>query len=149
MKIIVCSCLLGNNCKYNGKNNRNEELLAYLQGKEIRPVCPEAMGGLPTPREPVEWVKGRALYVSGGDVTAEFDRGAALAAEFVAKEQPDRVIMQPRSPSCGVGFIYDGTFSGHLIPGHGDFATQVLALGYQVAEQQLSDKFIILEKMRG
>jgi len=148
MKIVVCSCLIGNNCKYNGKNNRNEELLTYLYGKEILPVCPEAMGGLPIPREPVEWLNGKAIYKSGGDVTAEFDKGAALACEFVAKEQPEQVIMQPRSPSCGVNFIYDGTFTKKLISGQGDFAAKVLALGYEVAERQISDKFIILEKLR-
>ena len=148
MKIVVCSCLLGNNCKYNGKNNRDEELLAYLSDKDILPVCPEAMGGLPTPREPVEWVQGRALYKSGGDVTAEFNRGAALACDFVAKNEPEQIIMQPRSPSCGVNFIYDGTFSKKLIHGQGDFAAKVLALGYETAPEQLSDKWIILAKKR-
>ena len=146
MKVVVCSCLLGNNCKYNGKNNRNEDLLLYLKDKQILPVCPEAMGGLPIPREPVEWHNGRAIYKSGGDVTAEFDKGAALANDFIKKEQPDQVIMQPRSPSCGVNYIYDGTFSKRLIQGQGDFAAKVLAQGYQMAAKQLSDKFIILEK---
>ena len=146
MKIMVCSCLLGNNCKYNGKNNRNEELLEYLKGKAIIPVCPEAMGGLPIPREPVEWLKGRAIYKSGGDVTAQFIKGAERGLELLKKEQPDQVILQPRSPSCGVNFIYDGTFTKRLIPGHGDFAAKILAAGYEVAAQQLSDKFIILEK---
>lgn len=142
----MCSCLLGNNCKYNGKNNRNGELLEYLRDKEIIPVCPETMGRLPIPREPVEWLKGRAVYKSGGDVTVEFDKGADLATELVVKFQPEQIILQPRSPSCGVNYIYDGTFTKHLIPGHGDFAGRVLALGYKVAAEQLSKKFIILEK---
>lgn len=137
---------MGNNCKYNGKNNGNGELQEYLRGKEIVPVCPETMGGLPIPREPVEWLKGRAIYKSGGDVTAEFAKGAELATELVNKFQPEQIILQPRSPSCGVNYIYDGTFTKHLIPGQGDFAAKVLALGYKVAAQQLSEKFIILEK---
>lgn len=137
---------MGNNCKYNGKNNRDLELLEYLRDKEIIPVCPEAMGGLPIPREPVEWLKGRAICKSGGDVTAEFAKGAELAAEVVAKLQPDQIILQPRSPSCGANYIYDGTFTKHLIHGHGDFAGRVLNMGYKVAVGQLSKNFIILEK---
>ena len=144
MKVVVSACLLGHNCKYNGKNNRNEVLLDFLKDKEVIPVCPEAV--LPRPRRPVEWLKGRAVTDDGVDVTAEFTKGAAIALQSVLKNQPDLVILQARSPSCGVNFIYDGTFTKHLIPGQGDFAEQVLANGYQVSVTQMDKEFFILEK---
>lgn len=146
MKAVVCGCLLGINCKYNGKNNKNEELLAYLEDKTVVPVCPETMGGLPIPRNPIEWLGGKAIDSDGKDFTKEFRIGAEKALELLKREDPELVVLQPRSPSCGVGKIYDGTFTKHLIEDHGDFAELVLTSGYEVLPEQLSEKFTLLAK---
>ena len=134
MKIIVSSCLLGENCKYNGGNNRNEKLLRLLSGHTVIPVCPEVLGGLPTPRVPAEIVNGRVTNREGISVDEAFRKGAEKALEIAQKEQPDLIILQSRSPSCGVKQIYDGTFSGTLIPGKGVFAEMARKAGFLVRD---------------
>ena len=134
MKIMVSACLLGENCKYNGGNNRNEALLEMLAGHEIIPVCPEVAGGLPVPRVPVELVNGRAVNRNGEDVDEAFRKGAEKTLAIVARENPDLIILQSRSPSCGVSEIYDGTFTGRKIPGHGLFAGLAIRAGYKVMD---------------
>jgi len=122
MKIMVSACLMGENCKYNGGNNANEKLKAFLEGHQVILVCPEVMGGLPIPRDPAEIVDGVVRQRIGRSVDAEFREGAWKAYEIAQKEKPDLVILQSRSPSCGVKQVYDGTFSGKLISGKGVFA---------------------------
>ena len=134
MKIMVSACLLGENCKYNGGNNRNPELLRLLSGHEIIPVCPEVLGGLPTPRIPAEIVNGTVVNREGVSVDDAFRYGAKKALEIAMQEKPDLIVLQSRSPSCGVKEIYDGTFSGKLIPGHGVFAEMALQAGFRVAD---------------
>ena len=143
MKIVVSACLLGENCKYSGGNNRNERLLALLCGHEVIPVCPEVLGGLPVPRIPAEIVDGVVKNRDGFSVDQEFRRGAAAALDICIREKPDLVILQPRSPSCGVGTVYDGTFSGKLVPGNGVFAALASENGFRVANAEQ-----ILEKER-
>ena len=134
MKIMVSACLLGENCKYNGGNNRNEELIRRLSGHTVILVCPEVLGGLPVPRVPAEIVDGVVTNREGVSVDEAFRRGAAAALETALREQPDIIILQSRSPSCGVKQIYDGTFSGHLIPGQGVFAGMAQSAGFRVAD---------------
>ncbi|MBE5790407.1 MAG: DUF523 domain-containing protein [Clostridiales bacterium] len=134
MKIMVSACLLGMNCKYNGGNNRNEALLRRLSGHEILPVCPEAAGGLPTPRVSAEIVDGTVINREGRNVDTAFRSGAAAVLELAKREKPDLIILQSRSPSCGVKEIYDGTFSGRLIPGQGVFAALARDAGYTVQD---------------
>lgn len=134
MKIMVSACLLGINCKYNGGNNRSEALLRKLAGHEIISVCPEVAGGLPTPRTPVEIVNGTARTREGKNMDAAFKAGAGASLEKAKREQPDLIILQSRSPSCGVKEIYDGTFSGHLIPAQGVFAALVCEAGFTVVD---------------
>ena len=134
MKIMVSACLLGENCKYNGGNNRNEALLEMLAGHEIIPVCPEVAGGLPVPRVPVELVNGRAVNRDGEDMDEAFRKGAEKALAIAERENPDLIILQSRSPSCGVSEIYDGTFTGKKIPGHGIFAEMAIRAGYKVMD---------------
>ena len=122
MKIIVSACLIGINCKYNGGNNYNEKVVEFVKGHDIIPICPEIMGGLPTPREPSEIVNGVVKHKDGSSVDTEFRKGAELALNKVITNGAEIVILQSRSPSCGVKYIYDGTFSGSLIPGQGVFA---------------------------
>ena len=134
MKIMVSACLLGENCKYNGGNNLNPELLRLLSGHTVIPVCPEVLGGLPVPRIPAEIVNGAVINQEGVSVDDAFRRGAEKALELAAAEQPDLVILQSRSPSCGVLQVYDGTFSGTLIRGKGVFAEMAANAGFRVMD---------------
>ena len=136
MKIMVSACLLGENCKYNGGNNLNPELLRLLSGHTVIPVCPEVLGGLPVPRIPAEIVDGTVINREVVCVDAAFRRGAGKALEIAAAEQPDLVILQPRSPSCGAGQIYDGTFSGTLVRGKGVFAEMAVNAGFRVMDAE-------------
>ena len=136
MKIMVSACLLGENCKYDGGNNRNEALLEKLAGHEIIPICPEVAGGLPVPRIPVEIVNGRAVNRNGEGVDDAFRKGAEKTLEIAEREKPDLIILQSRSPSCGVNEIYDGTFTGKKIPGHGIFADMAISAGYNVIDAE-------------
>ena len=122
MKIAVSACLLGINCKYNGGNNYNKKVVALACDNEIIPVCPEVLGGLPTPREPSEIADGVVKHKTGESVDDEFQKGAAAALDIVKKNHVELVVLQSRSPSCGINEVYDGTFSKRLIPGEGVFA---------------------------
>ena len=136
MKIMVSACLLGEKCKYNGGNNRNPGLLHLLSGHKVIQVCPEVLGGLPTPRVPAEIVNGTVINREGVSVDDAFRRGAKKAIEMARQEKPDLIILQSRSPSCGVKEIYDGTFSGKLVPGHGIFAEMALQAGFRVIDAE-------------
>ena len=122
MTILVSACLLGENCKYNGGNNRNERVLRYVEGHEVITVCPEMLGGLPCPRKPVEWVGERVLTKDGDDCTENFRLGVQKAMDINGDKHIDLAILQSRSPTCGVKQIYDGTFSGVRIDGMGALA---------------------------
>ena len=134
MKILVSACLLGENCKYDGGNNRNENVLKYLEGHEVIPVCPEQIGGLPTPRPCSEIVNGIVTNSKGKSVDFEFRLGADMALKIAQTEQIDLAILQSRSPSCGINQIYDGTFSGTKITGHGIFAEKLIKAGFKVID---------------
>ena len=125
MKIMVSACLLGENCKYNGGNNRNEKVLEYIKGHEVISVCPEVMGGLNTPRVPSEVVNGVVTNREGVVVDEEFRKGAQIAFEIATREKVDMAILKAKSPSCGTKQIYDGTFSKKLVDGQGVF-TEIL-----------------------
>ena len=134
MKIMVSACLLGENCKYSGGNNRNEKVLAYVAGHEVIPVCPEVMGGLPTPRVPAEIVHGVVINREGVNVDQEYRLGAQKALEIAREREIDLAILQSRSPSCGVKEIYDGTFTGTRIPGQGITAKLLSDNGFAVMD---------------
>ena len=136
MKIMVSACLLGENCKYNGGNNLNPELLRLLSGHTVIPVCPEVLGGLPVPRIPAEIVDGAVVNREGISVDDAFRRGAEKALELAAAERPDLVILQSRSPSCGTRQVYDGTFSGTLVRGKGVFAEMAVNAGFRVMDAE-------------
>lgn len=119
MKIMVSACLLGDNCKYNGGNNYQEELNRYLDNHEVYKVCPEIMGGLPVPRVPSE-IKGEMVINKDNvDVTKEYHKGALKTLEIALKNNIKVAILKDRSPSCGSTSIYDGTFSKKVISGEG------------------------------
>ena len=134
MKIMVSACLLGENCKYNGGNNLSPELVRLLGGHTVIPVCPEVLGGLPTPRIPAEIVNGIVMNRNGESVDEAFRKGAEKALEIAKKEEPDLIILQSRSPSCGVKEIYDGAVSGKRVPGRGVFADRALRAGFRVTD---------------
>lgn len=125
MRVVVSACLLGERCKYNGGSNENLALIERLrtEGHELVPVCPEVAGGLPIPRPRSEILEGAVVNEFGASVDEEFRAGAERELKRALSGGPiDVAILQPRSPSCGVGEIYDGTFSGVLVPGDGVFA---------------------------
>lgn len=134
MKIMVSACLTGENCKYNGGNNRNDKVMALYHGNEIIAVCPERMGGLPTPRLPSEIRNGVVMNRDGISVDREYRIGAQKCLEIAEKEQPDRIVLQSRSPSCGVKQRYDGTFTGSLIDGSGITAQLLMEHGFSVTD---------------
>ncbi len=136
MTILVSACLLGENCKYNGGNNRNERVLRYVAGHEIIPVCPEMLGGLPSPRKPVEWRDGHAVTRDGDDWTAEFRLGVARAMALIGDRPIDLAILQSRSPTCGVKQVYDGTFTGRKIPGQGALAKALAERGIPLIDAE-------------
>lgn len=125
MIIAVSACLLGENCKYNGGNNESKKLKDYVKGHTVVPVCPEVMGGLPTPRDPAEITGGVVRQKSGRSVDREFRKGAEAALKKIKDAGAELAILQSRSPSCGVKEIYDGTFTGRLVKGKGVFTAML------------------------
>ena len=134
MKIMVSACLAGENCKYNGGNNRNEKVLQLTEGNEVITVCPEQMGGLPTPRVPSEIRDGVVTAEDGRIVDEEFRVGAAKCLKIALREQPDLIVLQSRSPSCGVKQRYDGTFTGTLKDGSGVTAELLMENGFRCVD---------------
>lgn len=134
MKIMVSACLLGENCKYNGGNNLSEKVLNFTKGHEVILVCPEVMGGLPTPRIPSEIVNGVVTAADGRSVDMEFRKGAQMGLDLAKNNNVDLVILQSRSPSCGAKQIYDGTFSGNQIEGQGIFARLLTENGFRIVD---------------
>lgn len=118
-KILVSACLLGEFCKYNGGNNKNDEVIGLGKYFELIPVCPECFGNLPTPREPSEIKDGRVYSKSGDDVTDNFFSGAEQTLYIAKESNCPAAVLKERSPSCGFGEIYDGSFSGALCTGNG------------------------------
>lgn len=119
MKYVVSACLLGDNCKYNGGNNYNENVCKFLSNKEYIKVCPECLGGLSIPRLPSEIIGDKVINSSNIDVTLNYKKGAEETLKICQNENINCAIMKSRSPSCGCGKIYDGTFSKKLVDGDG------------------------------
>ena len=133
-KVLVSACLLGVNCKYSGDSNYNQKEMDSLkeQGWEPVPVCPEVMGGLPTPRVPAEIRGEQVVTADGRDVTKEFVRGAELALQTAKENGCCLAILKERSPSCGCGRIYDGSFSKTVVSGDGITARLLKKSGIQI-----------------
>ena len=133
-KILISACLLGEACRYDGlsKPLPADRLAALRKRFELIPVCPEQAGGLPTPRVPSERRGERVVNRAGQDVTAQFRRGAAEALRLAEENGCRRALFKERSPSCGSGAIYDGSFTGTLIPGDGVAAEALKAAGVEV-----------------
>ncbi|MDD4989691.1 MAG: DUF523 domain-containing protein [Candidatus Pacebacteria bacterium] len=133
----LCSaCLLGIQCRYDGRSKPNDKVIELSEKEILIPICPEQLGGLPTPREPSEQKGGSVITKSGKDVSENFIKGAeqvlVLANLFGIKE----AILKQKSPSCGCGKIYDGTFSDTLIGGDGITAALLKKNGIRVLTEE-------------
>lgn len=117
--VLISACLIGCNTRYKGDSNIIPELNELMEKYNLIPVCPEQLGGLSTPRDPSEIINGRVISCNGRDVTDEFSRGAAEALHLAKLYNCSLAILKERSPSCGFGAVYDGTFTGHLVSGNG------------------------------
>jgi uncharacterized protein YbbK (DUF523 family) len=137
MKILVSACLLGRNCKYSGGNNRDEKVVAFVQGHEVIPVCPEEILGVP--RVPMEIVGGVLINKEGVVVDGPVRRAVAKIVE--ENRDADLAILKSRSPTCGVRQVYDGTFSGTLVDGAGVLAQALRQAGIKTIDaEDLTDE---------
>ena len=117
--LLISACLLGIPCRYDGKRVTKVDISALREKYNLIPICPEIYGGLPTPRIPSERVGGRVLMKDGRDVTENYNRGAEASLDIAKANGVSLALLKARSPSCGKGLIYDGSFSGTLTEGDG------------------------------
>lgn len=134
--ILVSACLLGDNCKYNGKNNYNELVEFWVKGKQIIKICPESLTSLGTPRPPVEIIQGKIMTKDGKDLTKLYYEGVDKAWDKIKDKQIDMAILKANSPTCGSKKIYDGTFSHTLIDGNGILVELLKKNGIMVISEQ-------------
>ncbi len=138
--ILVSACLLGTPCRYDGKSKPRAAVQALATQYRLIPICPEVMGGLPTPRVPSEIVGECVMMQDGRDVTDNYRRGAEIALALAREHGCDAAILKAKSPSCGRDLIYDGSFCGRLVPGNGICAALLLQNGLRVlTEGEIED----------
>lgn len=145
MNILVSACLLGVNCRYSGTGAIVDDIIALKEKHNLIPICPEQLGGLPTPRNPVEIVEHRAKDKNDNDFTKEFTNGARQTLHIAKIFDCKLAILKSNSPSCGNKMIYNGAFDGTLIPGQGFTAKLLMENGIKViSEKELDslDKFL-------
>lgn len=143
MNILVSACLLGVRCRYDGAGQEHAEVYRLLEGNTLIPVCPEILGGLPTPREPAERRNGRVVTRAGADVTGAFCRGAEETLRLARLFHCELAVLKERSPSCGCGRIYDGTFTGTVIPGSGVTAELLTKNGIRVIGESTVERELL------
>lgn len=133
-RVLVSACLLGVGCRYDGKEKANESVCALLKDPDVMliPVCPEQLGGLATPRIPSEQRDSRVVNQDQQDVTIFYQKGARETLKLARLYGCQKAILKERSPSCGCGFIYDGSFTKTLVPGNGVTAELLQKHGIQV-----------------
>ncbi|MBT3229417.1 MAG: DUF523 domain-containing protein [Candidatus Marinimicrobia bacterium] len=140
--VLISACLLGEACRFDGRGKHNSELSNLLKDKTLIAVCPEVAGGLPIPRPPAEIVGDQVLRQNGEDVSLQFQSGAELCRDKGLAEGTNLAILKSRSPACGCGRVYDGTFSGTLVEGDGIFTQHLKAAGVNC----ISDEDFLSEK---
>ncbi len=137
---LVSACLAGTNCKYDGGNNYNDDIMKLVENGQAILVCPEQLGGLATPRYPSEIKQEngirKVINNHGEDVTKNYERGAQETLELAKKLNIKKAILKARSPSCGCGLIYDGTFSKSTIKGNGITAQLLLDNGFEIFNEE-------------
>ena len=136
MRVAISACLLGAPVRYDGGSKPVSEVLELAEKVDVVRVCPETASGLPVPRPPAEQLGGRVLLADGRDVTAEFDLGAQRSLDAVRRSPVRLAVLKAKSPSCGVGLVYDGTYSGRLVPGQGVFAARLEREGICVVTEE-------------
>lgn len=138
--IIISACLCGCNCKYNGKNNKNEQCVNLFKSGKATLICPEQLGGMTTPRLPSEILKNEenklVINKNGENVTDFFERGAKEALNIAKLVNSKVAILKDGSPSCGSEFVYDGNFSGNKIKGQGITAELFIKNGIKVFSEK-------------
>jgi uncharacterized protein YbbK (DUF523 family) len=138
--IAISMCLLGINCTYAGKNKKNEKAVDLFRAGEALAVCPEQLAGFTTPRVPAEIIGDRVVNQEGHDVTRQFQKGVDEAIKLVQLAGCTKALLKARSPSCGCGKIYDGSFSHTVVDGDGLFAKRLKKLGIAIeTEESWSD----------
>ena len=130
--LLVSACLLGEKCRYDGGGKYCTGVVRLAERYEFVPVCPEVLGGMPTPRPPSEILGDRVLAIDGRDVTAQFRLGAERSLALARKAGAVKALLKSGSPSCGRGLVHDGLFSGKLVPGNGVTAALLEANGIAV-----------------
>ncbi len=143
---LVSACLLGIPCRYDGKAKPCSEVIAFLQDKQYKAICPECLGGLTIPHPPAEICGGDGQDVlagkaavhnqKGANVTDYFIRGAEKVLEIAQKQPVEAIILKRKSPSCGTDAIYDGSFSKKLRPGFGVTAALLHQAGYCLLDEE-------------
>ena len=148
MRVLVSACLLGVNCRYNGIPKEDAAVKELLSRKDIAliPVCPEQLGGLPTPRTPSERKGDGVVSSEGEDRTVAFTHGAEEALRLAKLYGCEAALLKERSPSCGNKEVYDGSFTGTLVRGEGVTAELLRKNGVKVfGESELN---VLLESIR-
>ena len=141
-KLLISACLLGVPCRYDGKSKPAASIERLREKYELIPICPEQLGGLPTPRNPSERIGGRVVMADGTDVTAQYQKGARAALELCLREGCVAAVLKERSPSCGSGEIYDGTFTRSLVAGDGVTAELLKKNGIKVYGESEPDALL-------
>ena len=134
--LLVSACLLGTPSRYDGKSKGDGRVIALLDKYDLIPVCPETLGGLPTPRQPSERVGERVINRAGEDVTDNYMRGALAVLELARLYKCEGAILKAKSPACGKGKIYDGSFSRTLGDGDGVCAELLMKNGIRVYTEE-------------
>lgn len=140
--ILVSACLLGVCCRYDGESKPNEKVIKLRESYTLIPICPEVDGGLPTPRIPSERIGDKVMMRDGKDVTENYRSGAEAALERARTFDCSFAILKARSPSCGSGDIYDGSFSGTLTKRDGVCAELLKKNGIEVYTEEEIDSFL-------
>ena len=138
--VLVSACVLGINCKYDGDNNYHESVKDYLKDKQFIVICPEQLGGLPTPRTPSEINEDKVINKEGIDVTKNFIKGASESLKIAKLYGCKEAILKEGSPSCGSNKIYDGTFTGSKINGIGITASILKKEGIRIISEKELEK---------
>ncbi len=134
--ILVSACLAGLPCRWNGEHRADETVVRLVREGRAILICPEQAGGLPTPREAAEIQAGRVRTKSGQDLTAAFELGARITLDLARQYACEQAILKARSPSCGSGTVYDGSFSGQVRAGDGITAQLLKKNGIQVRTEE-------------
>lgn len=142
MNILVSACLLNVQCRYDGSGMLHSSVEKLMSAHHLIPVCPEIFGGLGIPRPPAELKDDRVISYIGEDITDNYKIGAEETLKLAKLYNCKLAILKERSPSCGFGAVYDGSFTGIKIEGNGMTAKLLSENGIEViGETKISDYF--------